>query len=385
MASSLTTTPLTKPKPSSLSSRSYHTTRPNSKVILNLSYHNAKPDQSNTKQRLLNASLFGNLNRSEKRNVVVRANGVSIEAKEPEPEVGSYRRILLSDVVVQRKRNVFLGRRWNSLDIGTAGVVLAMHLLSLFAPFQFNWSAFWVAFGLYVVTGLLGITLSFHRNLSHKSFKLPKWLEYCFAYCGVQALQGNPIDWVSTHRYHHQFCDSERDPHSPLEGFWFSHMSWLFDTNSVLERCGGPNNVGDLEKQSFYKFLQNTYILHPTALGLVLYFLGGFPFIVWGMGVRIVWVYHITWLVNSACHVWGRQAWNTGDLSRNNWWVAVLAFGEGWHNNHHAFEFSARHGLEWWQLDMTWYVIKFLQSVGLATDVKLPTDAQKGRMAFNEP
>lgn len=189
MASSLTTTPLTKPKPSSLSSRSYHTTRPNSKVILNLSYHNAKPDQSNTKQRLLNASLFGNLNRSEKRNVVVRANGVSIEAKEPEPEVGSYRRILLSDVVVQRKRNVFLGRRWNSLDIGTAGVVLAMHLLSLFAPFQFNWSAFWVAFGLYVVTGLLGITLSFHRNLSHKSFKLPKWLEYCFAYCGVQALQ----------------------------------------------------------------------------------------------------------------------------------------------------------------------------------------------------
>ncbi|EOY25831.1 Fatty acid desaturase 5 [Theobroma cacao] len=169
-----------------------------------------------------------------------------------------------------------------------------------------------------------------------------------------KSLAGNPIDWVSTHRYHHQFCDSDRDPHSPIEGFWFSHMSWLFDTDTVVERCGEPTNVGDLRQQPFYKFLQGTYILHPIALGVLLYALGGFPFLVWGMGVRIVWVYHITWLVNSACHVWGKQAWNTGDLSRNNWWVALLAFGEGWHNNHHAFEYSARHGLEWWQLDMTW-------------------------------
>ncbi|GAV81483.1 LOW QUALITY PROTEIN: hypothetical protein CFOL_v3_24938, partial [Cephalotus follicularis] len=179
----------------------------------------------------------------------------------------------------KRERNVFWGRKWNSLDIGTAGVV---HLLSVFAPFYFNWGAFWVAFGLYVASGLLSITLSFHRNLSHRSFKLPKWLQYVFAYCGVQALQGNPIDWVSTH-YHHQFCDSERDPHSPIEGFWFSHMSWLFDTNSITERCGGASNVGDLEKQPFYKFLQSTYILHPIALGVLLYALEGFPFLVWGM------------------------------------------------------------------------------------------------------
>ncbi|XP_027344671.1 palmitoyl-monogalactosyldiacylglycerol delta-7 desaturase, chloroplastic-like isoform X2 [Abrus precatorius] len=247
-----------------------------------------------------------------------------------------HRKILLSDVEVKRERSVFFGRKWNSLDVGTAGMVLAMHALCLFAPFQFNWQAFWVAVALYFVTGLFGITLSFHRNLSHRSFKLPKWLEYFFAYCGVLALQGNPIDWVSTHRYHHQFCDSERDPHSPTEGFWFSHMSWLFDSNSVIER-----------------------------------------------GVRIVWVYHITWLVNSACHVWGKQAWNTRDLSRNNWWVALLAFGEGWHNNHHAFEYSARHGLEWWQLDMTWLVVRFLQATGLATDVKVPSESQKQRMALN--
>lgn len=99
-------------------------------------------------------------------------------------------------------------------------------------------------------------------------------------------------------------------------------------------------------------------------------------------GVRTTLVYHVTWLVNSACHVWGKQAWNTGDLSRNNWWVALLAFGEGWHNNHHAFGYSARHGLEWWQLDMTWYVIRLLQAVGLATDVKLPSEVQRQRMAL---
>ncbi|KAG6755554.1 hypothetical protein POTOM_041385 [Populus tomentosa] len=292
-------------------------------------------------------------------------------------------KIFLSDVVVRRRRQVFWGRKWNSSDIANAVIVLSSHFLSLFAPFYFTWPAFWVNIGLGSVTGLLGITLSFHRNLSHGSFKLPKWLEYFFAYCGVQALQRDPIFWVSTHRHHHQFCDSERDPHSPTEGFWFSHINWLFDNNYITEKCGGPNNVGDLEKQPFYKFMQNTYFLHPIALGVLLYAVGGFPFLVWGMGVRTVLVLHITWLVNSVSHLWGKQAWNTGDLSRNNWWLALLTFGEGWHNNHHAFEYSARHGLEWWQIDMTWYVIRFLQAIGLATDVKLPSEVQKQRMAFN--
>ncbi|KAM7475907.1 hypothetical protein LguiB_023150 [Lonicera macranthoides] len=331
-------------------------------------------------KKLYNCSAFGYQKKvtshSEKLTSTVKAASVSA-SEEP-----SFGRILLSDVVVKRKRIVYWGRDWNPMDMATLATVIAMHLLCLVAPFVFNWGAFWVAVGLYMVTGLLGITLCYHRNLSHRSFKLPKWLEYFFAYCGAQTLQGHPIDWVSVHRYHHQFCDSEKDPHSPTEGFWFSHMSWIFDTNAVEERCGKPNNVADLEKQPFYRFLRNTYLAHPIALGALLYAIGGFPFIVWGMGVRIVCVYHITWLVNSASHVWGKQAWNTGDLSRNNWWVAVLAFGEGWHNNHHAFEYSARHGLEWWQLDMTWYVVRFLQAIGLATDVKLPTDVHKKRMAF---
>ncbi|XVF86446.1 hypothetical protein PTKIN_Ptkin18bG0041000 [Pterospermum kingtungense] len=309
----LITSSLSKPKSLPFSPLRTGKTRPCSCKVINFGH------LINRKQSPLHSRfIITQWNRSSCSNRVVlaSANGVSIGAKEVKPEGKIGDRIWFSDVVVQRRKE-FWKRKWNTLDIATVIIVLATHLLCLFAPFHFNWPAFWVAAGLYVATGL-GITLSFHRNLSHRSFKLPKWLEYLFAYCGVQALQGNPIDWVSAHRYHHQFCDSEADLHSPIEGFWFSHMGWLFDTNTVSEKCKGPSNVGDLEKQPFYKFLQSTYILHPIALGALLYALGGFPFLVWGMGVRIVWVYHITWLVNSASHIWGKQAWNTGDLSTNN-------------------------------------------------------------------
>ncbi|XP_061982868.1 palmitoyl-monogalactosyldiacylglycerol delta-7 desaturase, chloroplastic-like [Populus nigra] len=354
-------------------------------ILLNYGHYNHKflPLTTNKCKKEKLSSLLDASDKnysSTKKALQVLADADSVPLSEAEPR--NLGKIFLSDVVVRRRRQVFWGRKWNSSDIVNAGVISAVHFLSLFGPFYFTWPAFWVALGIGIVTGLLGITLSFHRNLSHRSFKLPKWLEYFFAYCGVQALQRDPIFWVSTHRHHHQFCDSERDPHSPTEGFWFSHITWLFDNNYITEKCGGQNNVGDLEKQPFYKFMQNTYFLHPIALGVLLYAVGGFPFLVWGMGVRTVLVFHITWLVNSVSHLWGKRAWNTGDLSRNNWWLALLTFGEGWHNNHHAFEYSARHGLEWWQIDMTWYVVRFLQAIGLATDVKLPSEVQKQRMAF---
>lgn len=291
-------------------------------------------------------------------------------------------RIWLSDVVVRKRRNYFKNRQWTTKDLTYAGFMAFMHGLCLFAPATFSWNASGVFVGLYVITGMLGITLSYHRNLSHKSFKVPKWLEYTFAYCGVQAVQGDPTEWVSAHRYHHQHCDTENDPHSPYEGFWHSHMGWLLDDSKTQERVGARNNVGDMEKDPFYNFISKTYPIHPAMLAVALYALGGFPYIVWGMAVRTVWVYHITWFVNSASHVWGSQSWNTGDLSRNNWWVALLAFGEGWHNNHHAFEYSARHGLEWWQLDPTWWVIRGMEAVGLATKVKLPRKDHMEKLAF---
>ncbi|XP_074278927.1 palmitoyl-monogalactosyldiacylglycerol delta-7 desaturase, chloroplastic-like [Silene latifolia] len=290
-------------------------------------------------------------------------------------------RIWLSNVEVRKPK---VKRKWHVKGVRRLIVMLMVHVLAMFAPFNFNWGAFWVAVVLHVLTGMLGVTLSFHRNLTHRSCQLVKWLEYLFAYFGCLALQGDPIGWVRTHRYHHKFTDTKRDPHSPLEGFWYSHINWIFDTTVLAEKRCGSCIVKDLEIQKFYKFMRSTYLLHHIALGLLLYRLGGFPYVVWGMGVRTACSFHATFSVNSVCHVWGNQAWNTGDLSKNNWWVALLTGGEGWHNNHHAFEYSARHGLEWWQVDLTYYTIKLLEAIGLAKDVKLPTLAHIQRMSINK-
>ncbi|XP_074275913.1 palmitoyl-monogalactosyldiacylglycerol delta-7 desaturase, chloroplastic-like [Silene latifolia] len=316
------------------------------------------------------------------RNVQAKVSLTSLEDSSAIPESKlelKSHRIWLSNIVVRKPKEK---TKWHVNGIGRLIVVGMIHGLAMFAPFNFNWSALWVALVLYVLTGLFGVTLSFHRNLTHRSFKLVKWLEYLFAYFGSLALQGDPIGWVRTHRYHHKFTDTKRDPHSPLEGFWYSHIGWIFDSAALADKRGGSCIVQDLKRQKFYKFMRSTYLLHHFALGFFLYALGGFPYLVWGMGVRTTTGYHVTFLVNSVCHVWGNQAWNTGDLSKNNWWVALLTAGEGWHNNHHAFEYSARHGLEWWQVDLTWHTIKLLEGLGLASDVKLPTMAHKQRMAF---
>ncbi|CAN1235677.1 Palmitoyl-monogalactosyldiacylglycerol delta-7 desaturase, chloroplastic [Linum perenne] len=274
-------------------------------------------------------------------------------------------------------------KKWNKWDKIALTTISSMHLLALMAPFCFSWSAVLVMVLLVHITGLLGINLSYHRNLSHKSFKFsPKWLEYLFAYFAAHALQGDPLTWVSNHRFHHRHTDTERDPHSAVLGFWHSHMGWIFDSALVKEKCGKRNNVEDLKSQAFYRWLRNTYVLHPLGLAILLYALGGFPYIVWGMGVRVVASHHFTWLVNSASHIWGTRSWNTNDLSKNNWWVSIVAFGEGWHNNHHAFQYSARQGLEWWQIDITWYIVKFLEAMGLAHEVKLPNLLQMQKLAI---
>jgi len=292
-------------------------------------------------------------------------------------------KVPLSDVWgVPRRQAPYEGRKMNKVDWTYAGFLGGMHLLALAAPFTFSWPMLWLFLGSYFVSGCLGITLSYHRMLSHKSFQCPKWLEYTLAYCGVLAVQGDPMEWSSSHRYHHLHTDTPLDPHSPYEGFYWSHWGWLFDNEATIKRVGNRSNVADMECQWYYRWLRDTYTWHVVAQFAALYALGGFPAMVWGGALRMVWVYHITWFVNSATHCWGYQTYNTGDLSRNNWWVGILAWGEGWHNNHHAFEFSARHGFEWWQVDVTWGIIWALEKLGLATNVKLPTEKQKAKLAF---
>ncbi|KAI3906271.1 hypothetical protein MKW92_027198 [Papaver armeniacum] len=282
----------------------------------------------------------------------------------------------------RKKETAFLERKLLAEDVINYGLHSSTHIAVLVSPFYFTWSALWVAIALSLVTLAIGISLSYHRNLTHRSFKLTKSLEYLFAYIGLHAVQGDPMHWVSIHRYHHQFTDTDRDPHTPIKGFWFSHMNWVFHYSYIKEKCGEQSNVMDLQKQFFYRFLQRTQPFHIGGLALLLYVIGGLPYLIWGMGVRTAVGHHITLAVNSVCHRWGKRPWETNDLSTNNWVMGLLCHGEGWHNNHHAFEFSARLGLEWWQIDVPWYFVKLLEYLGLATDIKVPTVFQKLKLCF---
>ncbi|MFB2837292.1 acyl-CoA desaturase [Floridanema evergladense] len=250
--------------------------------------------------------------------------------------------------------------------------LLVVHFGALFAllPSNFSWAAIGLAVFLHWVTGGLGITLGWHRLLSHRSFQTPKWLEYFLAFCGVLASQGGIIDWVGLHRLHHLHSDQEPDPHDSNRGFLWSHIGWmLFDSPANADI---PKFTKDLAEDPVYQFFQKYFVLIQVILGIGLYLLGGWPFVVWGIFVRLFAVFHCTWFVNSATHKFGYRTYESGDRSTNCWWVALVTYGEGWHNNHHAFQYSARHGLQWWEIDMTWKTIQVLQFLGLAQNVKLP-------------
>ncbi len=254
--------------------------------------------------------------------------------------------------------------------------MVALHTGALFAllPSNFSWAAVGVAVFLHWVTGCLGVTLGWHRLVSHRSFQTPKWLEYLLVLFGTLSLQRGPIWWVGLHRHHHVHSDEATDHHDSNKGFWWSHMQWMF--YEVPAEKEVDRFTKDIADDPVYKFLNKYFLLPQIALGVVLYLIGGWPFVVWGIFVRLITVYHCTWLVNSATHKFGYRTYDAGDKSTNCWWVALLTYGEGWHNNHHAFQYSARHGLKWWEFDMTWMIIRLLQSVGLATKVKLADEAK---------
>ncbi|GAC1597030.1 MAG: fatty acid desaturase [Candidatus Velthaea sp.] len=265
--------------------------------------------------------------------------------------------------------------------IGLAAVHVGA--LAVLIPNTFSWSGVAVALVLYYLTGAFGITLGFHRLLTHRSLKVAKPVEYLCAILGTLALQGGPIEWIATHRAHHAHTDREGDPHDVNRGLRWAHMQWLYRHNDArLSKEEQLRLAPDLANDKFYLFLENTYLFWQIALGIVLFALGGWSWVIYGVFVRCVGTYHITWLVNSAAHNSGYQTFRTGDKSTNNWWVAILAWGEGWHNNHHAFPFSARHGLRWFEFDFTWITIKALVALKLARDIKLPTEAMIARLAL---
>lgn len=276
----------------------------------------------------------------------------------------------------------------------TIGIVV-LHCLALlaFVPWLFSWTGVLLAlFGLYVF-GTLGINLCFHRLLTHRGVVCPKWLEHSLAILGVCCLQDTPARWVAMHRRHHEHADQQADPHSPLVNFLWSHMGWLMVRNRELRRLRIYERYAkDVLRDPFYARLERKPVLVAVVLSSWAgFFLAGFGFewlhgngwgsalqfglslLVWGVFVRTVLVWHITWSVNSVTHLWGYRNYSTDESSRNNVFIGILSGGEGWHNNHHADPRSARHGHLWWEFDATWLTIRLLMALGLARNVATPS------------
>jgi fatty-acid desaturase len=268
------------------------------------------------------------------------------------------------------------------------------HLLAALAllPFLFSWTGVVLAFlGLYVF-GTIGINLCYHRLLTHRGLVCPKWLEHGFAILAVCCMQDTPARWVAVHRRHHEQSDRQDDPHSPLVNFLWGHVGWMLVENRDLARLGIYDRYAkDILRDPFYRRLERT-LLYPGILfgSWAVFFLGGFAasllnggtlaeatqfgasLLTWGVFVRTVVVWHITWSVNSAAHLWGYRTYETGEQSRNNWFVALITNGEGWHNNHHADPRSARHGHRRREIDVVFATVQLLEFVGLAKNVCRP-------------
>jgi stearoyl-CoA desaturase (delta-9 desaturase) len=266
------------------------------------------------------------------------------------------------------------------------------HLLALLAFDPWFFSSTGVALaviGVYVF-GAAGMNLCYHRLLTHRSFSCPLWLEHSFAIIAVWCVEDTPARWVATHRLHHHRSDDQADPHSPLVSLFWSHMGWLFLENTELGRNVAYDRYArDILRDKFYRWIER-YVVWITLAQSVLYYAAAFLIALalggstieavqfgasvwlWGVVVRTVVVWHISWTVNSFAHVFGYQNYETGDNSRNNAWVAIITSGEGWHNNHHAEPGSACNQRNWWEIDLTYLLLRLLVLLGLAWDVQLP-------------
>jgi stearoyl-CoA desaturase (delta-9 desaturase) len=258
------------------------------------------------------------------------------------------------------------------LNWPTTLVLVLLHLGAIAALFLFSWRDVLVAVGLYWLATGLGISMGYHRLHTHRSYQVPLWLEYFFAVCGTLTLEGGPLFWVATHRIHHQRSDQPGDPHSPREGGWWSHVGWLLfgETNHNKTKVMAKY-APDLAKHKFYVWLSNYHWIPLVLLTVLLFALGGWPMVAWGVAFRVVFGLHATWMVNSVTHMWGARRFPTRDDSRNTWWVALITFGEGWHNNHHAHPTSARHGLAWYEFYLSWMQIKLLKVIGIARRIQV--------------
>jgi stearoyl-CoA desaturase (delta-9 desaturase) len=256
--------------------------------------------------------------------------------------------------------------------------LIVVHAGALLAPFTFTWQALVVTLVLHWFAGGIGICLGFHRLLTHGSFQTYPIVKYFLATIGMMGGEGSAIDWVANHRKHHALSDQDGDPHSPRDGSWWSHAAWIsYELSPNGYRSHIKHWAPDLSKDPVMRFLAKFFIpIHFLTAALLFgfgYMIGGSSMgtsmVVWGLFVRMVAVMHSTWFVNSASHMFGYRNYETTDDSGNVWWVALVTYGEGWHNNHHAYPRMALHGHKWWEFDMTYTTIRLMKLFGLAWDV----------------
>src|SRR5215469_15117415 len=320
------------------------------------------------------------------------------EVVSTQPEISSQPTVSAAAVAAKKVReDLRMGRAYQDGRINwiTSIAMAIFHVGAIAAFFFFSWTNLAVAVVMYFFAINVGIGMAYHRLLTHRGYKTPKWVEYFLTSCGTMALEGGPIFWVATHRVHHQNSDHEGDPHTPHDGTWWAHAGWIISGRALHSETALLGRYApDLTRDRVHVWLSKYHYLPLIVTGLMQIALGaalaspghriigGLGMVLWATFLRVVIGLHATWLVNSATHMWGSRRFETKDDSRNNWWVALLTGGEGWHNNHHAHPVSARHGLKWWEIDPNFWGIWILAKLGLAKKVKVAQyDPQNPRPA----
>ena len=264
------------------------------------------------------------------------------------------------------------------INYGSAVWIPLMHVGAIAAIPFFSPRNLAVAFVLYVATGCLGITLTYHRMLAHRAFSVPKWLERIFVTFAALAMQGGPTKWIAHHRMHHSNADTDLDPHDSRRGFFYCHVGWTLHYKPFFDDPARQRRFArDIHNDPYYRWLDTVpgMLIPQGVLAAILFAAGGggmsgLGLVLWGICLRMTVVYHATWLVNSATHFIGYKTYKIDDRSRNTWFVALVTFGEGWHNNHHAHPGVVEAGHKWWEYDPTMVVIRVLNALGLVTRLK---------------
>ncbi len=244
-----------------------------------------------------------------------------------------------------------------------------MHIMALAAfAFDFNMTMFWLVLGSYYIR-MVGVTAGYHRYFSHRSYKTSRFFQFCLAFLAETSAQKGVLWWAAHHRHHHKYSDTEQDLHAPHQGFWHSQVGWILQTDTVDTNW---KYIQDFAKFPELRFLNKYFLLPPTLYAIALFAIWGWSGLFWGFFFSTILLYHGTFFINSLTHVFGRIRYRSGDNSKNSLLLALITCGEGWHNNHHYFQSTANQGWFWWEIDLSYYVLKVLQALGIVWDLRLP-------------